>query len=387
MVVLVSAWPRILVQDGRTGHGRQFGLAQPRRLRALLNWSLLAFGAVVLVGNAVGSQRDGLAIDAFNVPHPEQESVETFRSGQRSVTIMAFIFQAVCFWARSSRNFFSADFFLPSSRNTPRPGWPWSSAPGSLLLRMSIWWRSCRFGCWASYWALPTSKPVRCCCPWAFIPALTSHTAMSILLDGLGGESDAMIEVLTIDAPLRMARLDLIRSARSGENGLLHLLTGHWKADAAHVLTGVGDDCSVLRGEGKNHFLLFKTDAVVEGVHFTAHERPELIGRKALARALSDLAAMGASPLGGGGDAWPSERRIGFPVARDLSRDGTAREEISRPPRRRRDDACAAAFSQCGAAWRMPGLSSRVAIGRAGRGFHFCHGSIGRDANAASSAV
>jgi thiamine-monophosphate kinase len=82
-----------------------------------------------------------------------------------------------------------------------------------------------------------------------------------------------------------------------GENGLLHLLTGHWKTDPRRVLTGVGDDCAVLRGEGKNHFLLFKTDAVVEGVHFTPREQPELIGRKALARALSDLAAMGASPL------------------------------------------------------------------------------------------
>ena len=82
-----------------------------------------------------------------------------------------------------------------------------------------------------------------------------------------------------------------------GENGLVRLLTGHWKVDPLRVLTGVGDDCAVLRGEGKNHFLLFKTDAVVEGVHFTPHERPALIGRKALARALSDLAAMGASPL------------------------------------------------------------------------------------------
>ena len=82
-----------------------------------------------------------------------------------------------------------------------------------------------------------------------------------------------------------------------GENGLLHLLTAHWKPDARQVLTGVGDDCAVLRGEGKNHFLVFKTDAVVEGVHFRAEEKPELIGRKALARALSDLAAMGAAPI------------------------------------------------------------------------------------------
>ena len=85
--------------------------------------------------------------------------------------------------------------------------------------------------------------------------------------------------------------------AALGEGGLLHLLTARWKPDAARVLTGVGDDCAVLRGNGKKHFLIFKTDAVVEGVHFTAESRPNLIGRKALARALSDLAAMGASPL------------------------------------------------------------------------------------------
>jgi thiamine-monophosphate kinase len=85
--------------------------------------------------------------------------------------------------------------------------------------------------------------------------------------------------------------------AALGENGLLQLLTRNWKTNEARVLTGVGDDCAVLRGEGKNHFLLFKTDAVVEGVHFSPKERPELIGRKALVRALSDLAAMGAAPV------------------------------------------------------------------------------------------
>lgn len=85
--------------------------------------------------------------------------------------------------------------------------------------------------------------------------------------------------------------------ASLGENGLLHLLTSRWKADPKRVLTGVGDDCAVLRGDAKDHFLLFKTDAVVERVHFTPREKPELIGRKALARALSDLAAMGAAPV------------------------------------------------------------------------------------------
>jgi thiamine-monophosphate kinase len=85
--------------------------------------------------------------------------------------------------------------------------------------------------------------------------------------------------------------------AKLGENGLLELLTVNWKTDQARILTGVGDDCAVLKGKTKKHFLLFKTDAVVEEVHFSPEERPELIGRKALNRALSDLAAMGAVPL------------------------------------------------------------------------------------------
>ncbi|MCE0499752.1 MAG: thiamine-phosphate kinase [Methylacidiphilales bacterium] len=85
--------------------------------------------------------------------------------------------------------------------------------------------------------------------------------------------------------------------AALGETGLLRLLTGKWKPDRVRVMTGVGDDCAVLRGLGKNHFLVFKTDAVVEGVHFSPQAQAGQIGHKALARALSDLAAMGARPL------------------------------------------------------------------------------------------
>ena len=94
--------------------------------------------------------------------------------------------------------------------------------------------------------------------------------------------------------PIRRAKNAL---STLGEDGLLHLLTGRWKKDPRRVLAGVGDDCAVLRSGGEDDYLLFKTDAVVEGVHFRPHEKPELIGRKALARALSDLAAMGATPL------------------------------------------------------------------------------------------
>jgi thiamine-monophosphate kinase len=42
--------------------------------------------------------------------------------------------------------------------------------------------------------------------------------------------------------------------------------------------------------------LLFKTDAVVEGIHFAAETPPEKIGHKALGRCLSDIAAMAGTP-------------------------------------------------------------------------------------------
>ena len=63
------------------------------------------------------------------------------------------------------------------------------------------------------------------------------------------------------------------------------------------VVTGVGDDCAVLDIGAPDKLVLFKTDAVVEGCHFTKDTPPEKIGRKALARCLSDIAAMAGTPV------------------------------------------------------------------------------------------
>ena len=63
-----------------------------------------------------------------------------------------------------------------------------------------------------------------------------------------------------------------------------------------HVVTGPGDDCAVLDFGLPDKLFLFKTDAVVEGIHFTKDTPPEQIGRKALARCLSDIAAMAGTP-------------------------------------------------------------------------------------------
>ena len=63
------------------------------------------------------------------------------------------------------------------------------------------------------------------------------------------------------------------------------------------VVTGPGDDCAILELGAPDTQTLFKTDAVVEGVHFRPDTEPERIGHKALARCLSDIAAMGGSPV------------------------------------------------------------------------------------------
>src|ERR1051326_3085689 len=76
---------------------------------------------------------------------------------------------------------------------------------------------------------------------------------------------------------------------------LIARLTPSLPTNASTVL-GAGDDCAVLDFGLPDRWLLFKTDAVVEGVHFTATTPPDKIGRKALARCLSDIAAMAGTP-------------------------------------------------------------------------------------------
>jgi len=64
------------------------------------------------------------------------------------------------------------------------------------------------------------------------------------------------------------------------------------------VRIGIGDDAAVLRARLREDVVV-STDAMVEGVHFRWRtESPRTVGRRALVAALSDLAAMGARPLG-----------------------------------------------------------------------------------------
>jgi thiamine-monophosphate kinase len=62
------------------------------------------------------------------------------------------------------------------------------------------------------------------------------------------------------------------------------------------VRLGIGDDAAVLRPGGRDEWVL-SCDALLDGVHFrTASYPADSVGYKALARATSDLAAMGAEP-------------------------------------------------------------------------------------------
>jgi thiamine-monophosphate kinase len=60
---------------------------------------------------------------------------------------------------------------------------------------------------------------------------------------------------------------------------------------------GLKDDAALLNVP-EGYELVITKDALVEGVHFTGGESPDLLARKALRVNLSDLAAMGARPYG-----------------------------------------------------------------------------------------
>lgn len=63
------------------------------------------------------------------------------------------------------------------------------------------------------------------------------------------------------------------------------------------LMLGIGDDCAIYRPPGAREDLLFTTDLLVEDVHFRhSTHPPEAVGHKALARGLSDIAAMGGVP-------------------------------------------------------------------------------------------
>jgi thiamine-monophosphate kinase len=61
------------------------------------------------------------------------------------------------------------------------------------------------------------------------------------------------------------------------------------------MVLGVGDDCAIFRPRAGED-LVFTTDLLIEDIHFRRTYAPADVGHRALARGLSDIAAMGAAP-------------------------------------------------------------------------------------------
>ncbi len=90
------------------------------------------------------------------------------------------------------------------------------------------------------------------------------------------------------------------------------LIARHWRPLAGEGALALSDDAALLTPPPGRELVL-AADAMVAGVHFLPDDPPDTIGRKLLRVNLSDLAAMGAEPLGylmtialprGTSDAW-----------------------------------------------------------------------------------
>lgn len=73
------------------------------------------------------------------------------------------------------------------------------------------------------------------------------------------------------------------------------LIRDHFTRATPNALLGVGDDAALLQVRNGN-VLAVSTDMLVSGTHFLPDAEPFMLGHKALAVNLSDMAAMGATP-------------------------------------------------------------------------------------------
>jgi thiamine-monophosphate kinase len=83
-----------------------------------------------------------------------------------------------------------------------------------------------------------------------------------------------------------------MKLSRVGEDALIASLLRELPASRRFI----GDDCAVVEFRGAKNLLVLKTDCVVEKIHFEPSTQPELVGWKAMMRALSDFAAVSALP-------------------------------------------------------------------------------------------
>jgi thiamine-monophosphate kinase len=89
----------------------------------------------------------------------------------------------------------------------------------------------------------------------------------------------------------------MVKLSDIGEEALVEQITSRL-APGKNVIAGAGqDDCAIIRNPAApDRLTLLKTDCIVEGVHYLPDTPPSKVGWKAMARAISDIAAMGGVP-------------------------------------------------------------------------------------------
>lgn len=88
-----------------------------------------------------------------------------------------------------------------------------------------------------------------------------------------------------------------LRLCDLGEDQVLATLLSHLNpARTTSGAMGPGDDCAIIPIPESTWDWLLTSDPVIEGIHFLPGTDPRLIGRKAIGRAISDIAAMGGMP-------------------------------------------------------------------------------------------
>ncbi len=84
-----------------------------------------------------------------------------------------------------------------------------------------------------------------------------------------------------------------------GENAVVERLIaqlGHTCEKDDQLVVGPGDDCAVVDLDQVDRYQLLKTDSLVEGIHYLPETSASQVGWKAVARVISDFAAMGGMP-------------------------------------------------------------------------------------------
>ncbi len=82
-----------------------------------------------------------------------------------------------------------------------------------------------------------------------------------------------------------------------GEFGLIRQLQRQWPTSSPSIITGIGDDAAILKIPPGQQ-LLISTDVLIEDIHFDlSYQTPKDLGWRAGVANLSDIAAMGGTPL------------------------------------------------------------------------------------------